>query len=259
MSQQGTREGSLVDKDFADLIQELHEARWTGILTLTSMGRARRVVVQEGRPVFASSSNPDDRLGELLLRQGRISLQQFVDASKGVRPGRRLGAVLVEQGVMTPKELIAAVVDHTRHIICSAFQWREGHFRLDPGRESEDITLRMNTPDLLVGGIRRIESWSRVARGVGGLDTCYQCQPGYATVAASMQLAPEERELLGGLHEPRSVAAICALSSLPDFEVCRLLWAFRVAGLVRRQDPLPAGAPSALDDDGLEAVLAGGS
>src|SRR5262245_33816857 len=98
MSHQGTRppmkqQGSLAERDFPELIHDLHRQRWTGVLTLTHVGIGKSVLVQEGRLVFASSSSPDDRLGELLLRRGRVTLRQFVDAGKAVGPGKRLGAV----------------------------------------------------------------------------------------------------------------------------------------------------------------------
>jgi uncharacterized protein (TIGR02266 family) len=49
------------------------------------------------------------------------------------------------------------------------------------------------------------------------------------------------------------VAAICEDSSLPDFEVCQLLWALHVVGAVRREAPAAVGAP---EDEGLDEVLA---
>src|SRR5262245_25966117 len=131
-------QGSLAERDFPDLLQSLHEMRWSGLLTLTQVGVGRSVSVQEGRLVFASSSSPDDRLGELLLRLGRISLSQYLDAGKGVGPGRRLGTVLVEKGFLSPKELVKAVVEQTQEIIYSAFQWTEGQYRLQEGGTSAE-------------------------------------------------------------------------------------------------------------------------
>src|SRR5439155_20516762 len=121
-------QGSLAEHDFPELIHALSESRWTGLLTLTHMGVGRSVTVQEGRMVFAASTSTDDRLGELLLRQGRIGLRQYADASAAVGPGKRLGAVLVEQGILTPKELVRGVVEQTQEIIYGAFQWTDGQY-----------------------------------------------------------------------------------------------------------------------------------
>ena len=118
--------GRLADHEFAELVREVHGRRWTGLLTLNHMGVETSVRIQEGRLVFASSSSQDDRLGELLLRRGRITLDQYVEAGRGIRKGKRLGAVLVEMGALDARELVKVVVDHTQEIIYGAFQWTEG-------------------------------------------------------------------------------------------------------------------------------------
>jgi Domain of unknown function (DUF4388) len=249
-------EGTLAERDFPDLIHELHQARWSGVLTLTHMGVGKSVIVKEGRLVFASSSSPDDRLGELLLKRGRLSFRQYVDAGQAVAPGKRLGAILVELGVLSPKDLVKAVVEHTQEIIYSVFQWREGRYRLQPGPEpAEAITLKISTPDLIMEGIRRIEAWSRIERGVGGLKAQYVRADDYESTIGAMTLSFEKLSLLTSLNGTRDVEAICAESSLPDFEVCRALWAYRVIGVIRRADAISEQRSQA-EDEGLGFVLA---
>jgi hypothetical protein len=221
------------------------------------MGVGKSIKVQEGRLAFASSTSRDERLGELLLRRARISFREYVDAGKAVGPGKRLGTVLVEQGVLEPRELIKWVVEHTQEIIYGAFQLTEGHYRLQEGLEqAESITLRISTPDIIVEGIRRIEAWSRVDRGVGGLAARYVRAEGYESVVRGMTLPPAKTALLDLLASPLEVETICAASGLADFEICRTLWAFRVIGIVTRVDgdqPTPQG----VEDEGLGDVLDG--
>src|SRR6185436_9778520 len=165
--------------------------------------------------VFASSSSSDDRLGELLLRRGRISLQQFANASDAMTPGKRLGTVLVEQGALTPKDLVAGVVDQTRDIIYSLFLWTEGHYRVQEGPPSaEAIKLNLSTPDIIVEGIRRIDAWSRISRAIGGKDARYERAADFEAALAVMSLGPEVRALVHALAEPRLVGEICAGSTL---------------------------------------------
>ena len=251
------REGSLAERDLPSLMQSLYEERWSGQLTLTSAGIGKTVTVQEGRMVFASSSSPDDRLGELLLRRGRISLQQYVEGSAAITPGKRLGTVLVEQGALSPKELVAGVIDQTRDIIYSLFLWTEGHYRLQDGPPSaEAIKLNLSTPDLIVEGIRRIDAWSRIDRAVGGKEARYERAPAHEQTIAAMTLAPDVRAIVETLAEPRTVGEMCAASTLADFDVCRAIWAFRVVGILRRLDGArPAAAAPGLEDDGLGDVL----
>ncbi len=246
--------GSLVERDFPDLIHDLYERRWSGVLTLSHMGIAKTILVEQGRLVFASSSSPDERLGELLLKQGRITLSQFVEAGRRIGPNRRLGAILVDQGILTPKELVRGVIEHTSEILYAAFQWTEGQYRLDQGAEyAEAITLNLSTPDIIMEGVRRIDAWSRISRGCGGLTAVYERVPEYEAAIRAMMLSAEKLALLKSLGAARDVDAICGGSSLSNYEVCRTLWAFRVIGVIRRLD-IPEDKP-VVEDDGLDLVL----
>jgi hypothetical protein len=251
-----TSEGSLVRRDLAQIVHALHLKRWAGQLILSNGGIVKNLTFQDGRMVFSSSSSRDERLGELLLRGGRISLRQYVDAGAAVAPGKRLGQLLVEQSVLTPKDLVKAVVAQAQEIIYGAFQWTEGQYRLHPGAASaESITLNISTPDIILEGIRRIEAWSRIEGGVGGLATRYERAADYEKTLGLMTLSLEKHSLLTTLQGTRSVEALCQESSLSDFEVCRTLWAFHVIGVVRRVDGAAQPAREAVQDDGLGLVF----
>jgi hypothetical protein len=227
--------GRIADHEFADLVREVYSRKWSGLLTLNHMGVEKSVRVQEGRLVFAFSSSRDDRLGELLLRRGRITLHQYVEASRAMRKGIRLGTVLVEQGALDARELVKVVMDHTQEIIYSAFQWTEGlyHFT-DGGAPPEPITLKLSTPDAILEGIRRIELWGRIERAVGSLETRYVRARGYEKVLSEMTLSLEKLSILTGLDVEQDLGTICRNSTLSHFEVCRTLWAYRVIGVVQR-------------------------
>jgi hypothetical protein len=227
--------GRIAEHEFADLVREVYGRRWSGLLTLNHMGVEKSVRVQDGRLVFAFSSARDDRLGELLLRRGRITLHQYVDASRAMGKGIRLGTVLVEQGALDARELVKCVMDHTQEIIYSAFQWTEGlyHFT-EGGAPSEPITLKLSTPDAILEGIRRIELWSRIERAVGSMETRYVRARGYEKVLSEMTLSLEKLSILTGLDVEQDVGTICKNSTLSHFEVCRTLWAYRVIGVVQR-------------------------
>lgn len=244
-------EGRLDEQDLPDLVQELSRERWSGALRLQNDDHRIGIVAENGQLVFASSSNPDYRLGPRLLRRGLITLRQMEDAGRGIGPGKRLGTVLVEQGILASKELVQGVVEQTRDIILLAFQWASGSYKLEPGAPpSESIKLDISTPQLILDGIGQVEAWSRIERGCGGLKTRYAVVPGCEALFNRLTLDVDQGALARAARQGREVEALCAESELNDFEACRTLWAFRVIGLVRRlQDTLP------LDEDGLEYVL----
>jgi hypothetical protein len=160
-----------------------------------------------------------------------------VAAGAAIGKGKRLGTILVDMGALDARELVKVVVDHTLEIIYGAFQWTEGlyHFTEAVGA-NEDIVLKLSTPEIILEGIRRIDRWSRIERAVGGLETRYERVDGYQKLMPQMTLSPDKQALLTDLATVKDLASICRGSSLPHFEVCRTLWAFRVIGAVRRLD-----------------------
>ena len=243
--------GRLVDRDVTEIVQDLSQLKWTGLLKVERAGTRIGVTVEGGQLVFASSSNPDHRLGPLLLRQGAISLLQMVDAGNALSPGKRFGTVLVEAGVLGPKELVKAVIDQTRAIILHAFEWGDGEFQLDEGAaSSEAITLNISTPQLVLDGISRIDAWGRIARGCGNLESRWAQQGDTDALLRNLPMTTGQVALLGSIDGARDLETLCKESELDDFEVCRTMWAFRVIGLARRLD---AAAP--LEEDGLEYIM----
>jgi hypothetical protein len=244
-------DGRLEQQDLPELVHDLSAERWTGTLRLENGDHRIGIVAEDGRFVFATSSNPDYRLGPRLLRRGLITLRQMEDAGRAMKPGKRFGTVLVEQGILEPKQLAVGVIDQTRDIVLLAFQWASGRYRLEPGPPAgEAITLNISTPQLILDGIAQVEVWSRIERGCGGLDARYAAVPGSEPLFNQLTLDFDQSALARAARDGRDVGSLCAESVLNDFEVCRTLWAFRVIGLVRRLEPsLP------LDEDGLEYVL----
>jgi hypothetical protein len=244
-------QGRLDEEDVPELIQALNRQRWTGALRLEGGDERIGITVEAGRLVFAASSNPDYRLGPRLLRRGAITLRQLEDAGNALSPGRRLGTVLVEKGLLDEKELVRGVVEQTRDIILLAFHWTSGEYRLVPGPPAgEAITLDMSTPQLTLDGISQIEAWSRVERGSGGLAARHAPVAGSEGLFRQLTLDVDQGALLRSVRAARDVESLCAESMLNDFEACRNLWAFRVIGLIRRvEDATP------FDEDGLEYVF----
>ena len=241
--------GNLTERDVADIIWQLHVDGWSGQLVLASGEHERRITVQKGRLVFATSAHRDDRLGAFLLRTGRIRWRDFAEATRLVAPGKRLGGILVELGALAAEDLFKVVVDQTRELICSTFPWDHGSYVLEPPVATEEsITLKVSTHEVILEGIRRVTSLTRIERGLGDLDFHFRRTAG--TSALALSFTAGERALLAGLERPLSLEAICESTELTDFETCRSLWALRLIGLIESADSEPG-----IDDDGLGMVL----
>jgi hypothetical protein len=211
-------QGRLDEEDVPDLVRELSQQRWTGVLRLERGDERIGITIEDGHLVFAAASNPDYRLGPRLLRRGVITLRQMEDAGRALSPGKRLGTVLVEKGFLDPKELVRGVVDQTRDIILLAFHWTAGQYRLEPGEApGEAITLDMSTPQLILDGVSQIEEWSRVDRGCGGLEAHYAPVAGGLAFGSELKTVLEAPGIDRGLNWP-SVGHLFMFGATPATE-----------------------------------------
>ena len=86
--------------DLPELLLAISREGRTGRLEITTADVDRSLFFDEGRIVFASSSSPDDRLGAYLLLRNELGLADLRRLSGDVRPGLRLGSLLVKDGLL---------------------------------------------------------------------------------------------------------------------------------------------------------------
>ncbi|HYV17650.1 MAG TPA: DUF4388 domain-containing protein [Verrucomicrobiae bacterium] len=231
------REGILSSATFPALLYSILKRADTGVLTLTGDTSEKTIYVRDGRPIFATSSDRDDRLGQVLFKTSQVSLDGLMNAVEvSVKSGKRLGTVLVEQGLIQPHELVEGVRVQVRSIIHSLFLWTRGSYRYAPGALPTDevITLKLSPGDLILEGIRTIDSWGRIWEAVGPLEATYKTTERLEPLVKDMTLSLEEWNLLSHCEQPVLLKDLCRLSPVADFEICRFLWAAQTLGIVQR-------------------------
>jgi hypothetical protein len=250
--------GRLEGLSVPDLLWNLCRRRSTGVLHLTSRGITKKVYVDSGRIVFALSGDPDDRLGDLLLRDGLITLDQLEAAITQLSSGRRLGTLLVAAGHLSPDNLVRGILGQVKGIVLGLFPWDEGEYAFVEGPLPTDevITLGMRTAEILLQGIRQIRSYSRIRRSVGPPSTRFKLAPTWHDVLDGLDIRDGERMLLKRLDEAgsrgASIDALCREVFLSNFEIYQALWAFLVLGIVEAGSGAESGSPGAAIEGRLE-------
>ncbi len=231
--------GHLEGLSLPDLLWVLSSGRKTGVLQLRHHTRTKTLYIENGEIIFAASNDPDERLGTALLRQGLVSLDGIESAVEQLHTGKRIGALLVESGHLSPEQLVAGVVAQVRAMALELFTWQEGEYAFIEGPlpTEEVITLDMRTNELLLMGIRRIRSLHRIRRSVGGAHTVYALADGWERPLEGLILGEGEKELVARLQLDRaSVDDLCKDVLLSNFEIYQTLWALKVIGVVEELD-----------------------
>jgi hypothetical protein len=256
-----TIRGEIETSSVPELLRSLLGSGETGILTLRRGDATKSIFIQQGRVVYAASNNADERLGESLVIRGKITARQFLEASKMIRPGRRLGGILVEMEALDSEDLMPSVEQQVHDILMELFDWTHGEYELvikdmDP---DQVLSLHISTENLILEGIRRSRSFSQVIRGIGDIDAVLG-PSGTTDVLYKLDLTAEEQEILSHVNGRATVEQICDVSYLSNFETCRILWALKVLGVIRRSgaEDVAAVGTNALEQQrelDLEAIV----
>jgi len=229
-------QGALAETTVPDLFRSLVRSSETGIVSLEAIGRNDTIYFRDGKIIFASSSDPDMGLAEVLLRMGELNLQQYNDAMEKLVVSRRIGSLLCELGYLKPDELIRAVEQQARAIVLNSMAYRTGSYNVEFTTEFPDeiITLPLPTERLILDGVRGIEYWSLITRGLGRPERLFEQTPGAEMRTFSLELTDEETHVLALLaEEPGTMEQLCGRSYLPNFITCRTLWALLAVNLAQ--------------------------
>jgi hypothetical protein len=162
--------GSLAALTVAEVVQFVFSSLKTGVLLIAADGGARppdeperlrrkSLYFRDGQVVFASSSDPGDRLGPAVVRHGLAAAAEVERCSRLVQSGRPLGQALVDEGVVTPAQLYEALGHQVREIFVGAFLETSGEFAFleGPFEEQNAVKLPERMRDLILLGMKRVE------------------------------------------------------------------------------------------------------
>ncbi len=238
-------EGPLRELGLHDVFQLLDLSRKTGIMRVTSHLRSNEglVAFDMGAIVYAEIRSNPFRLGELLLRTGRIA-EADLERARTIQKQeghRRLGQILVAIGALSQRELDRQVEFQITEVVFELLSWHEGFFSFTEAPLTgvpADLMVKIRTESLLMEGARRIDEWSRIESVVPHVGVVPVLAPGESeTDAALLDLLPGEWETLALVDGERSVREIARGLGRSDFEVARTVFGLVTTGIVVLEDP----------------------
>jgi hypothetical protein len=251
--------GTLDDVDAPLLLGRIFNAGTTGRLVVASGATERAIYFEAGRPVFAASNNPEDRLIGMLVRDGRITPAQHQAATEAARQsGRKMGALLVDLGALHTSELLPAIRQHYEDVVFSLFSWTTGEWHIEPGvmASPSQIRLLRHPAALVRHGLHRAYAPERIWERLGSPRNVFTVDlTGRApdVLDALVTNAAERRlpMLFDGVRPLREVVRLGGLGEQTSLELVFALHAF---ALLRPATARPAAEPDrfAVHDRDLE-------
>jgi len=167
--------GKLEDLQLAELFHLLSLFKKTGKLTLSANESTGCFYFKNGKIYHASNGRPGPVLGELLVRRQLLSQIELEKALRiqGDGPNwRRLGAILVEQGLVNPADLDALLREQLQDVVGEFISLETGFFSFKPTEghpfESDaetgndlDIDGGINTDGFILDLLTRLDEVQR--------------------------------------------------------------------------------------------------
>lgn len=238
-------EGTIRDFGLPDIFQLIGLQRKTGILTLRNEKETVTVTFENGMVVMADSSAKrlEDRLGGVLVKQGRLSKERLEEALQTQKATlQRLGHVLTTQNYITDADLREALLVQVSQIVFKVFRWRDGDYHFAPTDAVEydhEHFSPLSTDFIIMEGIRMVDEWPIIEKKIPSLDIVLRPvvdtslievkaegeeESSRATPSNKIRLSPQEELIFRRVDGTRTVQGIIDITGLPEFDTCRTLF-----------------------------------
>ncbi|MFA4917856.1 MAG: DUF4388 domain-containing protein [Thermodesulfovibrionales bacterium] len=254
----GKLQGHIKDFRLADTLIGLQRSQKTGILTVKSGDIIKKVYIKNGDMIFSASNQEEDRLGDLLLKEGRITIEQYNHSVTEMKKTKqRQGSVLVKLGYLQPQELITVVRHQVEEIILSLFVIEDGRFLFEemPLPTEEVITLKLSAGNLIYYGIKKIDSLRNFISGLPSLDNilCFSLEP--LDLFQDIRIDDEGKKVLSCVDGKTTIKETISISRLGNLKALKTIYALLNTGITNIKDEYITRTE--LPDEVVEEIVEG--
>ncbi|HXV86324.1 MAG TPA: DUF4388 domain-containing protein [Gemmatimonadales bacterium] len=242
--------GSLKEASLADVLQLLALGQKTGCLSVIDRNNIAHLYFDRGRICYASIVNRRDRLGDILVKNGRISQGQLERAIARQEQERekRLGELLIDEGAISRGDLEHYMKVQIQEAVYFLFTWTRGtfNFEADMRPEGQDVLVSINPESLLLEGARRVDEWSLIEKKIPSFDLVFSVDAERLD-GSQVELTEGQRRIVPLLDGKRDVQHLIEESGLGEFEVGKALFGLITAGFAHRTGRTHAPAADGTD------------
>ena len=225
---------------------ERQRSRATGLWVLGDEPK-RTVYMEAGDIVFATSTDPLDRLTHLLVERGKITQAQLDYAMANLNPAMSIGKNLIEMGFITQRDLLAVAKGQVERVVCTclaatsevpAFEARE--------LDARTVRLPFDTPAMLLAGVLDLHDRELMLEELGPLNQVVVLE---TRRLQDLTLPADLATLPGLLDGTRTLLELSREASVEPFRLGAFILFLREMGWARLHELPP------LDRSALERAL----
>jgi hypothetical protein len=221
----------------SDIVSLAAQSQWTGELILLAEMGTRSFYFDHGTVIHASTTVPEERLGETMYRFGVIARDQLERViTVSTETGKRLGETAIDLGIVAADKLFAMMARQVEEVFYSAVRVSEGSFYFFDRFDEKNIIRRhnLNAGALLIEAARRMDEMRFFREKIPN--------DGFIPVPVPGKKPTDDLiELFGKIDGTRSIADIGRAIGQLEFEVTRGVFQLVSTGCAFVVAPRPRG------------------
>lgn len=147
-----------------EILQWIQYGQKTGTLVFERRGVVKKIYLEAGQIVSASSNDPREYLGQILVCFGWLTEEQLKDAFHRQKDSNKLlGRILVEDFKLSEDQILKCLVIKIEETIYSIFLWDDGRFIYSEGlkglSDHDRLQAAISIDQVLFEGARRVDEF----------------------------------------------------------------------------------------------------
>lgn len=224
--------GSLDDYSPAGALRVLSSTGKTGAVRFSGEAGCT-VYLDHGQLYFARDDSTDQSLATALVRQDRLTAEDWATAIEQAGESPRVGELLVGNGAIDPDLLASVTLSVIYDPLIRLFREGDGAFDFEPDTVHWIGPFRTFNVDAIVNEVRRrVREVDEMSPLVPSIDSWVTARPSLPGNAVQVTLLREDWELVTVLAGPRTITELAADMGRGRYSTARVVHRLAQAGLV---------------------------
>jgi len=228
--------GKLETFNIASLLQWLSIDQKTGVLQVSDGENDVEIFIKDGVIVYATSSQKEFRLGQLLKTEGVLSSEELQECLQiAQEKDHQLGRVLVERGYISIDGLKKFLHHQAKEILCNLFLWERGDFEYKdiPLNVEGKLIIPFNTMEIIIEASRRIDEWSVITKQIPNDKVVFKISEKMRDTD-EIKLRKNEWRILSLINGTRTVKDVAKESGYDKFLAYKIIYSLMMSGFIEK-------------------------
>jgi hypothetical protein len=218
-----------------EIINMVANNGWRGELVVLGDDAERRFRCERGALQSAASNVPNERLGEVMVSFGAITMEQLAECVRNVSRQRRIGEIAMDHRFLSRELLFEMLQRQTERIFQNALLVNAGHYwftELDEHASAPELSLHLPIQQALMQSVQRIDEMAEYRSRVPHGELC----PVLTDKAGRMSMADSIRPVALMCDGAHSIVDIARNLRVDEFDVTKVVSQLMQLGCVELRE-----------------------